>query len=349
MSTPYRQPDYLLTLGGLDITPRVGSRLVSLQLDESRGDEADQLELCLDDADGRLALPPLGGELQLQLGWRGEGLVDKGTFVVDEVEHLGAPDQITLRARAAELRSSLRQRGQYSWDKSTVGRVVAEVAARSGLRAKVHPQLAEQALKHIDQTNESDIHFLTRLARLHDAVCTVKKSTLVFMPINSAHSASGQALDELTITRAAGDQHRWHMADRTAYTGVKAQYYNYREARVNEVRTGDPRREKRLKDRYGSKPEAARAVQSEMQRIDRGKATLEITLALGRPELMPQSPVTVHGFKPEIDGTDWRIVKVSHSINEGSGFTTRLELEIAGQDVSVEGGDDTDDQIKEWS
>ena len=51
MTTPYQQPDYLLTLGGLDITPRVGSRLISLQLDESRGDEADQLELCLDDAD----------------------------------------------------------------------------------------------------------------------------------------------------------------------------------------------------------------------------------------------------------------------------------------------------------
>lgn len=349
MTTPYQQPDYLLTLGGLDITPRVGARLISLQLDESRGDEADQLELVLDDADGRLALPPLGDELQLQLGWHGEGLVDKGSFVVDEVEHQGAPDQITLRARSAELRSSLRQRTQTSWDKSSVGQVVTDVAGRSGLRAKVHPQLAGLGIQHIDQTNESDIHFLTRLARLHDAVCTVKKRTLVFMPINSAHSASGQALEALTVTRAAGDQHRWHAADRTAYTGVRAQYYNYRDARVNEVRTGEPTREKRLKDRYGTKAEAARAVQSEMQRIDRGKATLEITLALGRPELMPQSPVTVSGFKPEIDSTDWRIVKVTHSINDGSGFTTRLELEIAGEGVTVSGGEDTADQIKEWS
>ncbi len=43
--------------------------------------------------------------LRVFLGWQATGLVDKGTFIVDEVEYGGLPDQITLRARSADMAS----------------------------------------------------------------------------------------------------------------------------------------------------------------------------------------------------------------------------------------------------
>ena len=94
-------PAYAITVDGRDITRTVEARLIDLQLDEGRGDEADQLSLTLDDSDGLLALPPRGARITLQLGWMGEPLVDKGEFEVDEVEHAGAPDQVRITARAA--------------------------------------------------------------------------------------------------------------------------------------------------------------------------------------------------------------------------------------------------------
>jgi len=39
--------------------------------------------------------------------------------------------------------------------------------------------------------------------------------------------------------------------------------------------------------------------------------------------------VTVSGFKPEIDGTDWLVAKATHTIEGGGGFVTALELERA--------------------
>ena len=75
-------------MDGRDITRTVEARLIDLQLDEGRGDEADQLSITLDDSDGRLALPPRGARITLQLGWMGEPLVDKGEFEVDEVQFL---------------------------------------------------------------------------------------------------------------------------------------------------------------------------------------------------------------------------------------------------------------------
>lgn len=87
--------------------------------------------------------------------------------------------------------------------------------------------------------------------------------------------------------------------------------------------------EKRLKDLYASEDAARRAASAELARIQRGAATLELTLAAGRPQLMPQSPARVTGFKPKIDAAQWLVVSVTHAIAEGSGYTTRVELERA--------------------
>ncbi|MEG8052680.1 hypothetical protein QP185_04485 [Sphingomonas aerolata] len=58
-------------------------RLVSLGITEKRGEEADQLDLAIDDADGAVALPPTGAKIHVWLGWKQgsdvtPSLVDKG-------------------------------------------------------------------------------------------------------------------------------------------------------------------------------------------------------------------------------------------------------------------------------
>ena len=88
------------------------------------------------------------------------------------------------------------------------------------------------------------------------------------------------------------------------------------------------------------KPTRAAAV-AKWQRILRGLATFEMSLALGNPAVLPQSPVTVMGFKPEIDATEWLSVKVTHSLG-GSGFTTRVEFETKTEAVEAEREEEKD-------
>lgn len=73
----------------------------------NRGFEADQLDLELDDADGKIVLPRRGAVITLALGWKGQPLFPKGAFTVDEIEHTGAPDRLTIRARSADFRETL--------------------------------------------------------------------------------------------------------------------------------------------------------------------------------------------------------------------------------------------------
>lgn len=322
----HRAPTFSLVVDGRDLSKKVEARLVSLTLTEARGGEADQLDLVIDDSDGRMGLPAKGAELALALGWEGSGMQDKGTFDVDEVEHSGTPDTISIRARSAEMRRELRTRAERSYHGKKLGEIVGDIAKRNGLQVRIDDSLANTPVEHIDQTRESDLHFLTRLAKKHDAVATVKKGRLVFKPIGATTSANGDELNAITITRAAGDQHRYHSADRNAYSGVRAYWHDPNAAEKKSVLVGEQDNEKRLKDTYGSEADAMAAARAERGRIERGKATMELTLAIGRPELMPQTPVVLQGFKDVIDDTPWLVVKLTHTLGD-NGLTTRLELE----------------------
>lgn len=322
-----RAPDYRISLGGRDITRSIEPRLGGLTLTECRAGQADQLDLELSDHDGLLEIPRRGVTLSLAIGWAGEPLVDKGTFVVDEAEHSGPPDKIAIRARSAALAGDLRTRRETSWHDTTLGAIVRTVAKRHSLEAKVGAALASRAIAHIDQTQESDIAFLTRLARRHDAVATVKAGRLLFLPIVGARTAGGTQVPTLTIPRSDGDQHRWHAAERDAYTGVRAYWHDPKRAKRRGVTVGTDVNAKRLADTFASEADALAGARAEWSRIQRGASTLELTLAQGRPALAPQSPVKVTGFKAPIDAADWLAVKVTHSISGDGGFTTAVELE----------------------
>ncbi len=118
-----KSPAFSITIEGKDVTTVLDARLLSLTLTDNRGFEADLLDLELDDADGQIVLPRRGAVIQLALGWKGQLLFPKGAFTVDEIEHSGAPDRLTIRARSADFRETLNTRREKSWHQTTVGRL----------------------------------------------------------------------------------------------------------------------------------------------------------------------------------------------------------------------------------
>ncbi len=337
--------DYRVTVDGRDLTPRLKGavregtraprpRLVGVRLSEKRGGDADQLELTLDDSDGALAIPPPGATIAVQLGWASGtdvsvGLVDKGRFVIDAIEHSGPPDQLVIRAHAADLTGALRTRREHGWRGTTLGTIVREVAARNRLRARVAPALAGIAVPALAQTRESDMALLRRLGRAHDATATVKAGTLIFAPIGAGVTATGAAIPALVITRRDGDRHSFSIEQRDEADAVAAAWHDRRHAKQQlvTVGTGEPRR---LARTYASEAAARAAAQAEHRRAARAPRKLVLSLAIGRLEIYPDRPVTVRGFKAAIDATRWLVSEVTHELAAGRGFTTALTLERAG-------------------
>lgn len=325
----YPIPAWKLVLDGTDLTSRVAPRLVELTLAECRDGQADQLDLRIHDHDGAMALPRRGVTLALSLGWADQGLVDKGTFIVDEVEHSGAPDIISVRARSAQLTAEMRNRRERSWHDTTLGAVIKTVASTNGLTASVAPSLAALALRHLDQANESDVALLTRLGKRYDAVATVKAGRLIFAPIGSGTTPSGKALPATSIVRTDGDNHRFSAADRDSYSGVRAYWNDKKGARRQSVLAGASGNVKALRETFATQATAQAEAESEWKRVQRGTAKLDFTLALGRADVYPEQRVRVTGLKPEIDALTWLIARATHTVTGSGGFTTALEMETA--------------------
>lgn len=342
-----RIPALNVLMGGKALTV-LDEKLISLELTDNRGFNADELTISVDDSQGDIALPPRGAELSISLGWQGEPLIYKGVYIVDEVSHSGPPDRIDITARSADFRDEFNVKREVSWHDVTVERVVSAIAHRYKLKPIISEQLMSAEIDHADQTQESDMSFLTRMADILGAIATVKNGCLLFILPGGGVSANGKALPEFAITRSSGDRHSFRIADRDAYTGVQAYWLDLDFGKKKKVtvrkrkKTAEkkPRSSSRegdyiagedgnvfvLRTTYSSEIAAQRAAAAKWQQLQRGAAEFNLTLAYGRADLYPEMHGTVTGFKEAIDNQDWIIAKATHSIDD-NGFQTRLELE----------------------
>jgi len=282
-------------------------------------------------------VPWLGDEtpvLTVQLGWeRGTGvktgLVNKGSFKVDEVSWEGPPDMVTITARSADLKDSFRTRKSKVWKDTTVGAIVGKVAADNGLQPRCHADLSGKTVTAAEQHNKSDMQFLRDLGRRYDAVATVKDGCLIFAPVNGKTTASGKVIPALTITRRSGDKASYRRASReNGQDGAEAQWHDQGAAQRKKAHAGGSNR-RRLKRVYASEGDAKAAAGAESQRLARAAASLDVTLAYGDAEAAPGMRATAKGFKAEIDAKAWLVAEVTHEMGE-NGFTTALKMEVAG-------------------
>ncbi|HDR2158959.1 TPA: phage late control D family protein [Enterobacter cancerogenus] len=357
-------PDFMLLLGNRDITHNFSSRLIDLSLTDNRGQDADELKITLDDSQGLIDLPERGMSLSLWLGWQGAALEYKGSYTIDSIQFTGAPDRLTIQGRSADFRGSLNSRREQSWHDTTIGEIVQTIAARNALSASVAADLSSIAVEHIDQTQESDAVFLTRLAERNGAFASIKEGNVLFMKAGSALTASGTPVPLMVIERGDGDNHTFSISDRTAHTGVTAKWLQTSDPKKQNPKltlnrqpalpapgasphpnaastsgatnTAQQPQEKlageagnvlELPTVYASEAQALRAAEAKWRALQRDVVTFSIKLAIGRADLFPETPVRVKGFKPVIDEQPWIINRVVHNLN-GKGFTTQLHLEL---------------------
>lgn len=342
-----RVPAFSILMGGKALT-QLDPRIISLELTDNRGFEADELTIAIDDSDGLIELPPRGAELSVSLGWQGEPLVYKGVYTVDEVAHSGPPDRLEITARSADFRDEFNVKREVSWHDVTVERIVSAIARRYKLTPVISEQLMSAEIDHADQTQESDMSFLTRMADLLGAIATIKNGSLLFILPGGGVSANGKALPRFAITRSSGDRHSFRIADRDAYTGVQAYWLDLEFGKKKKVTVKErkkntenkPRSSARegdyiagedgnvfvLRTTFNNETAAQRAAAAKWQQLKRGAAEFNMTLAYGRADLYPEMHGTVLGFKTDMNNQDWIIAKATHTIDDG-GFKTQLELE----------------------
>ena len=383
IKTNHRTPKFkveVITKDGddIDISDIISERLMSLTLTDNRGFEADMLEIQLDDHHSKLAIPPRNALLSIAIGWKGALLIDKGRYSVDEIQYSGAPDSLTLRARAADLKGSLSEQKERSFHNIKLGALIEQIAKENNLGVECDERLVDVPIAHRDQTNESDANFLTRLAQELDCLATVKNGNLLFMRMGQGRTISGKMIPPVHIKKEQGDNYQFSIAETDNYKAVRAYWHDTdtgkrgeividenskieKKQRMTKGRTlkdgtvkgsrlskrkyntlvqtepveSDSEQIKNLRDTYSSEARALNAAKAAVDKLKRGAASFGITLANGVPDLIPETPVKLSGFKSGIDGTDWLITRVTHNISD-NGYTTQVECELKIPDDEID-------------
>lgn len=357
-----------LSINGKPFNTDALSRIISISLTDKSGFEADELTVSLSDHDGKLALPPKSAEITIALGYIETGIVDKGSYKITEVSWSGAPDTLHITAQSADTSDRFSEAKEKSWHKTSLKEIIESIAAANGYTPIIGKAYQDEKIDHIDQSNESDAAFLSRLAERYDAIATVKHGRLLFVSSGEATTASGQPLPTIRITRNSGDQYTFRYSNTESYNAVRAYYIDkktgkkhevvitednydpvkktvtttkkYKTKRkdgkthktttkeVTEIKQADTagKKIKTLRHTYQSPKTAATGARAAYKKLKRGAMEFDISLAVGRPDIAPESPVTLQGFKPEIDAEKWVGKETVHTL-DGNGLTTAVKLQ----------------------
>ncbi len=332
-----------VSLDGQDLTATMDPLLLSLTIAEKRGGEADQLDIVLSDAAGTLAIPRPGAKLRVSLGWlRGSdlpvGLIDKGLYRVDEAGWSGGMqgDAISIRARSADFTDAFRVRRERGFVGKSVRAVLDAIAGDNGLTARVDATLGARTIPALGFGPKSDAALLAELGRRFDAAATVKAGMLIFAPIGAGKSASGKALPAFAIDRAETVSAEYSRVQREDYGGVEAQWHDKASGTRKTAKSsgsgstsggGGGGKPKRLRKVYANEADAQQAATAAASRAGRAVAKMSMDLAYGRPDIYPESPITLTGFKDEIMARKWIVAEASHSMDGSRALVTKLELE----------------------
>jgi phage protein D len=346
------KPEFRVVVNDKDITAAIDERFSSLTLTDETGLTSDTVEIVLADTDPLRPIkkPPTGAELEVFLGYDGTTR-RMGLFVVDEIELEGWPQRMTIRGRASPYdgtpkgKTDFQTQKTHSWPtNTTIGAMVSKMAKDHGMEASVSKSLASVKLPHIDQTGESDISFLSRLAKKYDAIAKPAGGKLLFVKRGDSKNASGQ--DMASVTIAPGDLTSYSYSERTRESPgtVVAFWHEKGVAKHHEVIVGKGDPVKRMRFGFKDAGMARSAAEAELARRARGEISLELSMA-GNENLSAEATVTVGPeFRAEMAG-DWLATRVTHRFTKRS-FVSSVECERPNSNKDVQesiSGESTDD------
>ncbi len=181
MSADVPAPRARIIYEGKDISADISPYLLSVGYTDRLSGESDELELRLEDTDGRWRgdwYPGKGDSLAVSIGYAGQELVSCGSFEIDEIELSFPPDEVSIRALATGISVSCRTRKSHGYEKTTLAGVVRVVCGRLGLTPA--GEVADIPIDRVTQYQESDLAFLTRLAGEYGHTFKISGKTMIF-------------------------------------------------------------------------------------------------------------------------------------------------------------------------
>ncbi|ELV7528754.1 hypothetical protein QMU90_002633 [Edwardsiella ictaluri] len=280
----------------------INARLESFDRVDASGHQSDQLTLVVN-VEGVDGLPDEGQRLTWFEGYQEIGAVRIGDFTITRITPRLFPRRLTIVATSAPFtgkdETGFKERRTRSWDSPTLGQLFREVVQAHDMTPRVDPELDAIPLGHVDQTDETDAAFLTRLAKEFDAVAKPMDGLYVLALRGRTTTISGKEMEPVTL-RVPPDNRpgtprfincELDMPQRHSAGGMIARWQDDATGTVHEVKSGrSPYR--RLPALYINEQQARQALAGYSRKNVREKRRITLDVP-GDPYLAAESPITL--------------------------------------------------------
>lgn len=173
-----------ITVNGKNVTADVSPYLSRLSYADKEEAESDDLTLTFEDTAGHWQngwYPEQGDTLEVSIGTP-DAPLDCGLFEIDEIGLEFPPDTVTIKAIGAAISKALRSRNSKAFEKQSLKQIAQYFATKHGLKLVGNvSDLQKIEVERKTQEKQTDLAFLSGLAKEYGIVFSVRGDQLVFM------------------------------------------------------------------------------------------------------------------------------------------------------------------------
>lgn len=316
---------YMILINNVDVTAKwiLERRLLSIEVEDREGEVSDACSLVLDDRAPHIEWPPEGASLRLFLGNGPADMTDMGTYTLDAPEASSPPDRLAVKGHAANFIASgtgvpMQSHRSRVWPLSTLGVMTATIAKEHGLVPRIQPLIASESVGNVEQIDESDLAFLSRIAKGFGARVRVKGGLLSG---NLEVVGAGSVLPSAVLTPSDVEQWSAPLGSRLKPGSVVATWHNNVTGLSGSKKAGNAEPRMVLTEVFDTPAACLSAVKSRLKDGDRQSAQISISLATLNTGISAGAEISMSGFRSEID-TVWNVVEVRHRVDSSRARTT---------------------------
>ena len=317
---------YKIVINGRDLTPLwvAEKRLLGIEVEDREGEASDAATLTLDDRAPHIAWPPEGAQLRLWLGNSTTDMVDMGSYTLDAPEASSPPDLLIVKGHAANYITAgqgmpMQSHRSRAWSIVSLSDMANTIALEHGLIARVQATLAGELVDAVEQVDESNLAFLSRIAKRFDGRVRIKGASAAGGVLEVV--GAGAQLPQVVLTRADVADWSAPLGTRIKPGTVVASWHNPKSGASGVKHAGDKDPRLVLAEVFDSASAAASACKSRMKDKTRHAAQLNLTLVRLDTTIASGTAIALSGFRSEIDSV-WNVVQVTHRATARSARTS---------------------------
>lgn len=327
----------------IDITRLMRDRIIQLSVTDGSEDDADKLELLLDNRNFDLVPPNKQTPLTLLLPRRRvvSGKIRTkwyywGTYNVVEIERSGPPHQMKISCLPAEITKALKTKRVHNYSGQRLNDIAQDIAQRNGLYAVVDPNIAGQRIEIYNDTM-SDWHLLRLLASTTSGRVKISNGAIYIMRRYSMRKASDKQFFQ-QVRIPADDVLRYRHVEKVkqSYDLMQVKVRNlsdlskdntyYIDINGNHYVVATSPNVTSYRRSFASLDEAKRVAVAKLLKYKANVNQLELDV-IGQALLFAERPIKLVGFPDDMSSPRWVTDECRHIIGD-KGWQTQVNAVI---------------------